>query len=115
RLLERMSHACHTAMCAAFSREWRSFMFGFNASSSELQNARLQLAITQQTLGAIQKTMAMIEFTPQGEIINANEPFLATMGYGLDDVRDQHHRLFCTRELASSPAYAQFWKRLASG
>ncbi|MGE8496737.1 MAG: methyl-accepting chemotaxis protein [Pseudomonas sp.] len=90
-------------------------MFGFNASSSELQNARLQLALTQQTLGAIQKTMAMIEFTPQGEILNANEPFLATMGYGLDDVRDQHHRLFCTRELASSPAYAQFWKRLASG
>ena len=36
----------------------------------------------------------MIEFTPAGEIITANENFLATMGYTLDEIKGRHHRMF---------------------
>ena len=89
-------------------------MFG-SSTRTELQRSQCELAISQQTLGAIKKSMAMIEFTPQGEIIDANGPFLETMGYGLSELKDQHHRLFCTRELVASAAYTQFWQRLAKG
>ncbi|HSC85021.1 MAG TPA: PAS domain-containing protein, partial [Pseudomonas sp.] len=89
-------------------------MFG-SGLRNELQQCQSQLASSQQALGAIRQTMAMIEFTPQGEIIDANEPFLATMGYRLDELRGQHHRLFCSKELLGSPAYAQFWQRLGNG
>ncbi|MBB2496974.1 methyl-accepting chemotaxis protein [Aquipseudomonas ullengensis] len=89
-------------------------MFG-SGLRSELQQCQAQLASNQQTLGAIRQTMALIEFTPQGEILDANEPFLATVGYRLDELRGQHHRLFCSKELLASPAYGQFWQRLASG
>ncbi|VXA96955.1 Biofilm dispersion protein BdlA [Pseudomonas sp. 8AS] len=89
-------------------------MFG-SATRSELQKCQTLLAASQQALAAIRQSMAMIEFTPQGQIIEANEPFLNTMGYRLDELHGQHHRLFCTQELLASPAYAQFWQRLANG
>lgn len=89
-------------------------MFG-SATRNELQQCQAQLAASQQALAAIRQSMAMIEFTPQGQIIEANEPFLKTMGYRLDELRGQHHRLFCAKELLASPAYAQFWQRLGNG
>ena len=89
-------------------------MFG-SQLRSELQQCLLQLATSQQVVGAIRQTFAMIEFTAQGEILDANAPFLATMGYRLEEVRGQHHRMFCSKEQVASPAYAQFWRRLADG
>ena len=89
-------------------------MFG-SQLRSELQQCLLQLATSQQVIGAIRQTFAMIEFTAQGEILDANAPFLAVMGYRLEEVRGQHHRMFCSKEQVASPAYAQFWRRLADG
>nr|WP_274087068.1 PAS domain-containing methyl-accepting chemotaxis protein [Pseudomonas sp. MIL19] len=71
--------------------------------------------MSKEVLGAIRRTFAMIEFTVQGEIIDANEPFLAVMGYRLEELRGQHHRLFCSQEQLASPTYTQFWRRLANG
>lgn len=44
---------------------------------------------------ALNKSLAVIEFTPDGNIITANDNFLQTMGYRLNDIVGQHHRLFC--------------------
>ena len=89
-------------------------MFG-SQLRSELQQCQLQLATNQQFVGAIRQTFAMIEFTAQGEILDANPLFLATMGYRPEELRGQHHRLFCSKEQVASPSYAQFWQRLADG
>lgn len=64
---------------------------------------------------AIQRSMAVIEFSLQGQIITANDNFLTTMGYRLDDLRGQHHRLLCPSEYACSSDYVQFWQRLNKG
>ncbi len=59
---------------------------------------------------------AYIEFTPQGEIIDANNNFIAAMGYhNADEIKDKHHRIFCEPEYANSAEYKEFWKDLASG
>lgn len=89
-------------------------MFG-STLRSQLQQCQALLAVSQQALGAIRQTMAMVEFSPQGEILDANEPFLAAMGYSLDELRGQNHRLFCPPALLSSPDYAEFWRRLSNG
>ncbi|MBC9248914.1 pili assembly chaperone [Pseudomonas alcaligenes] len=89
-------------------------MFG-SGLRNELQQCQSQLASSQQALAAIKQTMAMIEFTAQGDILDANEPFLTTMGYRLDELRGQHHRMFCPKDLLASPAYSQFWQRLGNG
>jgi methyl-accepting chemotaxis protein len=89
-------------------------MFG-SRLRNDLQQCQQELAASQQVIAAIRRTFALIEFSAQGEILDANEPFLAVMGYQMDELRGQHHRLFCSQEQAASSAYAQFWRRLAAG
>ncbi len=89
-------------------------MFG-SRLRGELQQCQQDLVVSKEVIGAIRRTFAMIEFIVHGEIIDANEPFLAVMGYRLEELRGQHHRLFCSKEQLGSPAYTQFWRRLANG
>jgi methyl-accepting chemotaxis protein len=66
-------------------------------------------------LDAFSRAQAIIEFTPQGEIVNANENFLSVVGYSLGEIRGQHHRIFVDREESGSNAYQLFWNDLARG
>lgn len=66
-------------------------------------------------LRAINTTMAAIEFDLTGHILTANDNFLATMGYRLDEIVGKHHRIFCDKEYINSKEYADFWKELARG
>ncbi|WWF26634.1 PAS domain-containing methyl-accepting chemotaxis protein [Pseudomonas trivialis] len=69
----------------------------------------------QSLIDAIGRSMAVIEFTPQGQILNANDNFLGTVQYSLDEIVGQHHSLFCHREEVESPAYRAFWDSLNRG
>lgn len=69
----------------------------------------------QSLIDAIGRSMAVIEFTPQGQILNANENFLKTVQYSLDEIVGQHHSLFCHRSEVESPAYKAFWASLNRG
>lgn len=64
---------------------------------------------------AISKSQAVIEFNLDGIILNANENFLKTVGYTLDEVKGKHHRLFCEDSFTNSPAYREFWNKLGRG
>ena len=64
---------------------------------------------------AIGQASAVIEFDPQGLVLNANANFLETLGYSFDEIVGQHHRMFCTAEDVEQPEYAEFWERLGSG
>ena len=71
-------------------------------------DARAQVA-------AINRVMAVIEFDLTGQILTANENFLNTVGYRLEEVAGQHHRMFVDPDFATTEAYRDFWKKLASG
>ncbi len=64
---------------------------------------------------AISRAQAVIEFSPQGEILTANDNFLETVGYSLREIVGWHHRMFCEPQYAQSPEYRHFWERLAQG
>jgi methyl-accepting chemotaxis protein len=66
-------------------------------------------------IDAIQRVQAVIEFTLDGTIITANDNFLKTLGYTLDEIRGKHHRMFCDSSYVASSEYTEFWKRLAPG
>jgi methyl-accepting chemotaxis protein len=59
--------------------------------------------------------MAVVEFTPDGTVLRANDNFLDLMGYGAGEVVGQHHRMFCEAGHAASPEYTAFWASLRSG
>ncbi|HUH24579.1 MAG TPA: PAS domain-containing protein, partial [Brevundimonas sp.] len=66
-------------------------------------------------MAAIGRSQALIEFDLDGVILDANDNLLKTMGYGLDEIRGQHHRTFMDPAEAASPAYVAFWRDLNAG
>ncbi|MDR3516369.1 MAG: PAS domain-containing methyl-accepting chemotaxis protein [Azospirillaceae bacterium] len=66
-------------------------------------------------LAAINKSTAMIEFALDGTIITANQNFLNTMGYRLDEIKGQHHSLFVAPAYRDSDDDRQLWEKLRRG
>ena len=66
-------------------------------------------------LEAISKSQAVIEFDLTGTILTANENFCATMGYRLEEIKGQHHRMFAQPDFARSKEYREFWNSLGRG
>lgn len=83
--------------------------------ATDVTAEKLKRADTEGQIEAIYKSTAVIEFEPDGTILWANDNFLGAMGYTLDQVKGQHHRIFVESSDASSPAYTQFWEKLARG
>nr|WP_243840486.1 PAS domain-containing protein [Xanthomonas euroxanthea] len=66
-------------------------------------------------IDAIDKVMAVIEFSLDGTVLDANENFLAAMGYRLDEIRGKHHGMFVDAQTRQSAAYRAFWDKLGRG
>ncbi|MBL8271412.1 methyl-accepting chemotaxis protein, partial [Steroidobacter sp.] len=79
-----------------------------------LERAR-ELSEMQGRLAALDKVQATIEFKLDGTILHANENFLRTMGYRLDEVQGRHHSMFAEPGYATSTEYRQFWDKLNRG
>ena len=69
----------------------------------------------QAIVNALNASQAVIEFTPAGNILTANDNFLATVGYSLNEIAGRHHSLFCDPEIVHGDAYKNFWRDLAQG
>ncbi|SDU30758.1 methyl-accepting chemotaxis sensory transducer with Pas/Pac sensor [Stappia sp. ES.058] len=68
-----------------------------------------------QTIDALSRSQAMIEFGVDGTILWANENFLSALGYALEEVVGKHHRMFVDADYARSDSYHRFWQDLAKG
>jgi methyl-accepting chemotaxis protein len=77
-------------------------------SDEELDDLRGQI-------DAIGRSQAVIQFELNGTVITANENFLKTLGYRLDEVRGRHHSQFVDPAERSSSEYRAFWERLSRG
>ena len=70
---------------------------------------------TAETIDAFNASQAMISFTPEGTILDANANFLNAVGYKLEEIVGQHHRLFMEADDLASPTYRAFWTDLGKG
>ena len=117
---------------AAHSIKGGSGIFGFDAlmnlthvMENLLDQARNnELSITEQKvknayyegqLAAIGKSQAVIEFNMDGIIQHANDNFLNTVGYTLEEIKGKHHSMFVDPAYRASPEYAAFWDGLRNG
>lgn len=64
---------------------------------------------------AIDASYAFIEFDINGNVLTANENFLKTMSYSLNDIKGKHHRTFVDSGFANSNDYVKFWDDLKQG
>ena len=66
-------------------------------------------------LSALDKSLAIIEFDPQGTILRANGCFCEAMGYAPSEIIGKHHSMFVDAEYAKSSDYRDFWSKLGRG
>jgi methyl-accepting chemotaxis protein len=76
---------------------------------------RLRNADYEGQLAAIGKAQAVVEFTLDGKIVDANENFLKVVGYSLDEIKGQHHAMFVEAAYRQDPEYRLFWEKLGRG
>ncbi len=96
----------------------------FNAGGKPVKVVKFATDITEQKLkdadyegqiAAISKAQAVISFSLDGKILDANENFLKTLGYTLDEVKGQHHAIFVEPAYRQSAEYKAFWEKLGRG
>ena len=83
--------------------------------ATDITEQKLQNADFQGQIQAVGKAQAVIEFNLDGTIITANDNFLNVVGYALEEVQGQHHRMFVEESVRNSPEYRQFWEALNRG
>lgn len=83
--------------------------------ATDITDAKRESLENKGKLAALSRAQAVIEFTPDGKILTANENFLSTLGYSLEEIQGKHHRIFCEADYVASSQYESFWPRLAQG
>lgn len=83
--------------------------------ANDVTQSKLHALDSAAKIDAISRAQATIEFNTDGTIIGANENFLSTLGYKLDEIVGRHHRMFIDQSYAASADYTRFWERLLSG
>ncbi len=91
-------------------RPYKVIKFATDITASKLRNTEYEGKVS-----AIDKAQAVIEFDMSGHVLVANGNFLDTLGYTMDDIQGEHHRMFCEPDYANSVDYKRFWQKLNRG
>ncbi|WP_354676178.1 PAS domain-containing methyl-accepting chemotaxis protein [Pseudomonas syringae] len=89
-------------------------MFG-RKDRTELAAMKAEVEGLKGLMGALEKSMAIVELELDGKLIRANDNFLAAMGYRAEELHGKTHRDFCDPEMARSREYADLWASLRAG
>jgi len=83
--------------------------------ATDVTKEKLATADLAGQIASISKSQAVIEFNMDGTIIGANQNFLKTVGYSLDEIRGRHHSMFVDPSERDGAAYREFWAALNRG
>ena len=81
----------------------------------DVSGQKLDLADKGGQVQAILKSQAVISFAMDGTVLDANDNFLAALGYRLEEVKGKHHSLFVEPAYGKSAEYKEFWAALNRG
>ena len=100
------------------ARSWVQRMFASGPSAEEqrvLREHERENADMKARIVAIDRVQAVIEFALDGTILHANDNFLRTLGYSLDEIKGKHHSMFAEPGFSGSSEYRAFWDKLNRG
>ncbi|MTI22731.1 PAS domain S-box protein [Fulvivirga sp. RKSG066] len=92
--------------------EMRQNMEELQATQEEMQRGQSE---AENTMDAINQSVAMAEFDAEGKITNANQNFLDMMGYFKDELVGENHRILVHKDDKSSDSNKQLWRDLLGG
>ncbi len=103
-------HATYNPIFDAEGRPFKVIKF-----ATDVTRQKIQTADYQGQMMAISRAQAVIEFTLDGTIVTANENFLSTVGYTLEEIKGKHHSMFVEEAYRTSSEYKEFWAKLNRG
>jgi methyl-accepting chemotaxis protein len=103
-------NAAYTPVLNADGKPHKVVKFATDITAEKVRTAEQDGKMT-----AISRAQAMIEFEPDGTILDANDNFCAATGYSLSDIKGKHHRMFCDKDYAATQDYKDFWAKLGAG
>lgn len=83
--------------------------------ATDITAEKMRTANFEGQMAAIDKSQATIEFEMDGTITSANQNFLATVGYKIDEIIGKHHSIFMPQDEKNTPEYKAFWTKLNAG
>ena len=83
--------------------------------ATDITAQKLKTAEDAGKIEALSRAQAIIEFTPTGDVLTANDNFLSALGYTLAELQGRHHSMFCEPAYTGTSDYRQFWARLSAG
>lgn len=86
-----------------------------NALKKRLSSAEASLHEAQSIIDSVVATVPLIQFTPDGIILDANDLFLSVAGYSKEEVVGQHHKVMCKEDYVKTKEYSNFWLDLKKG
>lgn len=78
------------------------------------EEKRLRLDFKEQ-LDSFKRSSAVVEFSPGGKIIDANDNFLDLMGYKRDEIIGRDHTLIVPDDERQAKSYLALWHKLKQG
>ncbi len=102
--------ASYTPFLDHRGRVQKILMYAMDCTSQKLINADYQGQIE-----GINASQAVIQYSVDGTILDANPLFLRALGYSMQELKGEHHRIFVRPELRHVPNYLQFWESLGRG
>ncbi len=102
--------ATYSPLLDASGKTYKVVKFATDVTAEKLRSADIE-----GQLAAIDRSQAVIAFDLTGKILTANGNFLNALGYRLDEVVGQHHRIFVPQAERESQAYRDFWVMLNKG
>jgi methyl-accepting chemotaxis protein len=83
--------------------------------ATDITQQKLRTADLDGQISAISRSQAVIEFRMDGTVLTANENFLRTLGYSLDEIQGRNHSMFVHPSERNDAAYREFWAELSRG
>ncbi|MDO8981992.1 MAG: PAS domain-containing protein [Afipia sp.] len=83
--------------------------------ATDITQQKLRTADLDGQMSAINRSQAVIEFGMDGTVLAANENFLRTLGYSIEEIQGRHHSMFVDPSERNDAAYREFWAKLNRG
>ncbi len=100
----------HSPIKNAKGAPYKIFMLAFDIT----EDKRFRQEFKEQ-LDSFQRSNAIVEFSLEGKIIEANEPFLDIMEYHRNEIIGQEHTIIVPQNERQAAAYQALWHKLKQG
>ncbi|MBX2811247.1 MAG: PAS domain S-box protein [Myxococcales bacterium] len=106
-------HIKHLQFCLQVSGQFddRNQVVGYTLEWSDITLQRHLERLAQ----AVDRTMEVIHFSPDGRIMEVNSNLLRTLGYQREELIGKDHTVLVSPEIAQSLEYQEMWKYLHGG